>query len=665
MRAKDRLNILILLFVFCSQSVSSQLTSDVLTPNTILVDFNGTSFINNLEGNIISYENPYLDFTSLYQCSFNEMCFQNITDKRGILDSYYGAIAGNNVCGYEVYKKANVSHQGAPLYEDYNASLDCMGELNINYGIFNETHVWCNDSRNDFDFDNWIHAYDSFVINELGARIFFIDSRVIGFEENYYFDWVKINSLSSAVWHGKDWRFKGFSLQPYEILQLAHVFKPCHMQTGFIQSKFYELFFRDRSGTPKEDLNLALETNTLAVLDPWADSNFPWCENITITKAGGDLTDFPAYINVSDGNYSQFYSKGCNDGGTLLKSEVENYTDNTQDIWVKTNINGTVISRYYNSSTPASNDALNVWDANYKGIWHLSSGSNNLFDSTSNNNDGTNSGSTQTIGIVDGANHFDGDYIGCGTDASMDFGVGAFTASVWAKFDSRIFYGGILTFLDDEFPYTGWQIRQIATDGYAQFVIGDGVGDPVSFTSVENISDGGWHHIVIVRESTTLHKIYVDGGLSNTNTDTSATVSQSSDPLAIGKLYSGTSDYFFNGSIDEVRVSNISHSLDYINQSYQMIVNQNTFVTFGIEETITTTSTTTTILDVSGTVYNFEDEDAREYSQASNDTTEVLNFIHILQEGSTDMIGDLLALAVLLMVATVITSLFTLWKGVW
>ena len=661
MRAKDRLNILILLFVFCSQSVSSQLTSDVLTPNTILVDFNGTSFINNLEGNIISYENPYLDFTSLYQCSFNEMCFQNITDKRGILDSYYGAIAGNNVCGYEVYKKANVSHQGAPLYEDYNASLDCMGELNINYGIFNKTHVWCNDSRNDFGFDNYIHVYDSFVINELGARIFFIDSRVIGFEENYYFDWVKINSLSSAVWHGKDWRFKGFELQPYEILQLAHVFKPCHMQTGFIQSKFYELFFRDRSGTPKEDLNLALETNTLAVLDPWADSNFPWCENITITKAGGDLTDFPAYINVSDGNYSQFYSKGCNDGGTLLKSEVENYTDNTQDIWVKTNINGTVISRYYNASTPASNDVINTWNNNYKGIWHFSSGSNNLLDSTSNNNNGINTGSSSSTGYIDGGQYFDGnDYINISNSASLQMDGGLVTLEQW--FNTTSLDKMRLMFKYDistGSPYSGYGININEESNKMSMWVGGGA----MISSTTNVNDGNTYYGVgVYNGSHTL--VYINGVLETATIQTDNL--DSSVQLLFGVYKPGEiDDQFFIGTIDEFRISDVVRSADWINQSYQMIVNQNTFVTFGIEETITTTSTTTTILDVSGTVYNFEGEDARECSQASNDTTEVLNFIHILQEGSTDMIGDLLALAVLLMVATVITSLFTLWKGVW
>ena len=43
--------------------------------------------------------------------------------------------------------------------------------------------------------------------------------------------------------------------------------------------------------------------------------------------------------------------------------------------------------------------------------------------------------------------------------------------------------------------------------------------------------------------------------------------------------------YYFNGTIDEVRVSNASRSSDWINQSYQMVENQGSFVSFGGEET--------------------------------------------------------------------------------
>jgi hypothetical protein len=39
-----------------------------------------------------------------------------------------------------------------------------------------------------------------------------------------------------------------------------------------------------------------------------------------------------------------------------------------------------------------------------------------------------------------------------------------------------------------------------------------------------------------------------------------------------------------DGSIDEIRISNVARSANWINQTYGMVANQNTFVTFDSEE---------------------------------------------------------------------------------
>ena len=95
---------------------------------------------------------------------------------------------------------------------------------------------------------------------------------------------------------------------------------------------------------------------------------------------------------------------------------------------------------YDNPSATAPPPTTAVWDANYKGVWHLdeASGTTN-FDSTVNANHGTKVSATEpnpvTTGKIDGAQDFDGsnDYISTSNSFNnpQDF-----TISAWFKTSS-------------------------------------------------------------------------------------------------------------------------------------------------------------------------------------------------------------------------------------
>jgi hypothetical protein len=61
--------------------------------------------------------------------------------------------------------------------------------------------------------------------------------------------------------------------------------------------------------------------------------------------------------------------------------------------------------------------------------------------------------------------------------------------------------------------------------------------------------------------------------------------------LRIGKITTAV----FNGFIDEVRISNINRSNDWINMTYQMIANHASIVTYGGEENVTSNTCTCVI----------------------------------------------------------------------
>ena len=109
-------------------------------------------------------------------------------------------------------------------------------------------------------------------------------------------------------------------------------------------------------------------------------------------------------------------------------------------------------------------------------------------------------------------------------------------------------------------------------DGKAQIRI---YSDPNSWTSLastSNINDSIWHHIVGVYDSSDSAnelKIYVDGILNKQKSWNYPPTSNTAD-LIVGD-YSGLA-WHFNGTIDEVRVSNTVRDSNWINTSY---INQN------------------------------------------------------------------------------------------
>jgi len=107
------------------------------------------------------------------------------------------------------------------------------------------------------------------------------------------------------------------------------------------------------------------------IVDPWPNATFEKCINITITNVGSsNLTNFPAYINLSKdvdmlSDYSdlRFYNSSCNEDGTLLNHEIENYTASNAYIWVRIPklLNGNnTISVYFKNSSGVTSVGIQV-----------------------------------------------------------------------------------------------------------------------------------------------------------------------------------------------------------------------------------------------------------------------------------------------------------------
>ena len=166
---------------------------------------------------------------------------------------------------------------------------------------------------------------------------------------------------------------------------------------------------------------------------------------------------------------------------------------------------------------------------------------------------------------------FDGvnDYFDAGNDSSLSFGTANFSVSCWFKTTQNV-TGAVDLVINGGFS-TGGKAYVLYLDGNEKvgFYLDDNVSPTTPAQSSGSVADGNWHHVVGVRESGNI-KLYLDGSLANTQTDSSGNI-DSTDPLIIGagmNANTGVVGNFFDGLIDEVSIWNSALSSSAITEIY-------------------------------------------------------------------------------------------------
>lgn len=126
----------------------------------------------------------------------------------------------------------------------------------------------------------------------------------------------------------------------------------------------------------------------------------------------------------------------------------------------------------------------------------------------------------------------------------------AFTEEVWVKTTSTanawLFSEGSTSSLT---PAGGLSTN--TSGSKARFSIRDDANATVGVTGTTTINDGQWHHLVGVRNGTSL-SLYVDGQLDGTTTGTVGTITLNT--TSIGAIRQPTTGAYLNGSIDEAAI---------------------------------------------------------------------------------------------------------------
>lgn len=333
-----------------------------------------------------------------------------------------------------------------------------------------------------------------------------------------------------------------------------------------------------------------------------------------------DLINFPILINLSDLNLRTTGNGGrlennsgydivftLSDCSTILDHQIEKYDSITGDYiaWVRIPVlpanNDTVIHMYYGNSSVVSNPSTtSTWDSDFLGIWHMaedpSGAAPQILDATSGGNNGTSNGVMTSGDLVDGkcgdALDFDGvnDYIDFG-DILID-GLTSITVEAWINAQSLRTKGSPSGHNSNEGAIihkngaSDDNLGVTVTTGGTAFYLDDGGNNTPLATSP---SLNTWVHIVCTWDRDTM-KVYLDGTLDATLGNVNGTLVNNTNSLRLGGLHGagGGNPHEFDGLIDEVRLSDVARTADWIKTTFNNHNIPDSFISISSESTAST-----------------------------------------------------------------------------
>lgn len=307
------------------------------------------------------------------------------------------------------------------------------------------------------------------------------------------------------------------------------------------------------------------------------------CANITLGNgnscpavAGLNQTGGGAHVQNGNG-YDLVFSTSACASPTLMSWEIERYVAATGEIeaWVlvpSLSSGGSIFYLCYGNSSIVSfqgGAAGAAWDSSYVGVYHLPNGTVlSVADSTSHANAGANHSVTATTGQIDGGASLSGASQYISTPITSTFG--DFTACLWFNTTANSFVQRLL----DKTYNTGFWLGQVGSA--TQWGGGVLTTGPFTYVTLANMS--AWHHICNERAGTT-QTITADS--TNTATATTSNALMDSSAFQIGAAVGGGNAY--QGSLDEVRISSVARSANWITTDYNNQSAPSTFEVFGAE----------------------------------------------------------------------------------
>ncbi|MFX1261580.1 MAG: hypothetical protein ACFFAZ_05800 [Promethearchaeota archaeon] len=368
-------------------------------------------------------------------------------------------------------------------------------------------------------------------------------------------------------------------------------------------------------------------TNTTSGSSSHEIPSFQYKKDITINQAaiGTDLNFFPVMVSLIDTGLHDHAQSSGNDivfvqNGMVLDHEVEIYnptysgTEAQLVAWVKANVSGTVdtvISMYYgNPIVGPQENPSGVWTSSYSAVYHLGESAADEatsavhYDSTSNSYYGNQNGNADATGLVGSGQDFDGTDDKVVVDSSRGFDpTGDLTISGWFKLDSpftsssgtsQVLMAKYLTGDDDmHIVLAGTDYGNAMTKGSIVFKMENNAAQKYKCTQQITWSTSSWFYFAATMDASTPNnnQIYINGQLDTnaTNVIGGASYGNLTFP-ADWEIGGGFTDSqlpggqgFFDGRMDEVRVSNTLRSGAWLLAEYYNLALPGSFYSVGSE----------------------------------------------------------------------------------
>jgi len=380
-------------------------------------------------------------------------------------------------------------------------------------------------------------------------------------------------------------------------------------------------------------------TSTINVSLNVTTANYAFSQPATLnTTASGittTLTSFPALVYIKEdalkagagnvqncANNIQFPTGGTtgydfaftlNGSTTELFYQVQNYNPATGILtaWVQipsvSASSNVALTFYFGSKTPNHTSVFtaSTWPADYVDVFHFDEGSTSatVLDATIHANNATQANTAVAVGQIGGAYTFNGTSTQIITNSVNNNITSSFTLSAWVN--SSVFTGHT-----DQKVVTNE--TSLTTGGYKLSIYGNTATtmyDEVETRendgtlSLDRAATGGtvlstntWYYVQGVYDSSTgtLYS-YVNGKLDRSSAAANA-AGTNGGALVMGSDYA--SDFWFDGIIDECRVSSVAKSADWIKEEYYNQFSPTTYTTCGT--TVTTNATNAAALGIPG-----------------------------------------------------------------
>ena len=251
---------------------------------------------------------------------------------------------------------------------------------------------------------------------------------------------------------------------------------------------------------------------------------------------------------------------------------------------------------YGNPSLEDAQSPQDVWDDDYIGVYHLNSAGTEIYDSSKSQKHGVNSGASLQTGQISNSVYIDGsDAINLGTNAHLPQGNKPISVCAWttqaAASDGEMFFSAG---------------TENSSDGLFLGSTGNGVwfgtfGSNNHGSTPITFSNNTWVYSCGAYQAGSSN-IFLNGSLTDTD---SRNYNFRVGNLTIGNdpyPFSGAS-FRYTGNVDELRISKIRRSDDWINAEYASM--NDSLITYGSEEaTLNTYTISANLSNMSG--YNID-----------------------------------------------------------